>query len=129
MRPPFKTILLLLPLIFAQAAFGDINSDLIEAAEAGDTAKVEQLIEQGADVNAEDKYGITALMFAAKNGQTEIVKALVDAGADVEAKDKYGVTALMAAASGSHTETVKVLIDAGADANIKSPALYGITAL
>jgi ankyrin repeat protein len=64
-----------------QAAYGDINSDLLEAAEAGDTARVEQLLEQGADVNAKDKDGYTALMLAAFSGHTETVKTLLDAGA------------------------------------------------
>ncbi len=62
MKPSLKAILFLLPLLFAQTAYGDINSDLIEAAKAGDTAEVEKLLEQGADVNAkEDIFGIRAL--------------------------------------------------------------------
>ena len=57
----FASLFLLL-LLFALTACGNINSDLLEAAEAGDTAKVEKLPEQGADVNAkEDIFGIRAL--------------------------------------------------------------------
>ncbi|UCF81171.1 MAG: ankyrin repeat domain-containing protein [Acidobacteriota bacterium] len=110
---------LLLPLLFAQAAFGDINSDLLEAAKAGDAAEVEELLEQGADVNAGEEDGTTALMFAASKGHTETVKALVASGADVNAETDNGVTALMTAVSWGYTETVKVLLDAGADVNVK----------
>jgi esterase/lipase superfamily enzyme len=128
MRHPFKTILFLLPLLFAQAAYGGIDSDLLEAAKAGDTAKVEQLLEQGADVNAKDKNGKTALMNAAFNGHTGSAMVLLEAGADVNAKDKNGWTALIEAVNGGHTETVKALMDAGADVNAKEDE-YGMTAL
>ncbi len=51
----FSVVLFLLPLLFAETAYGDINSDLLEAAKAGSTAKVEQLLSKGANVNAKDQ--------------------------------------------------------------------------
>jgi len=50
---------------------------------------------KGADVNAQNEDGDTALMFAAGNGHIEIVQELLAKGADVNAKDRYGKTALM----------------------------------
>jgi ankyrin repeat protein len=82
MKPFLKIVLFVLPLLFAQTAYGDINAKLLEAAKAGDTAKVEKLLGKGADVNAKAKDGKTALMFAAKEGHAEIVEILKQAGAE-----------------------------------------------
>ena len=94
----------------------DINSDLIQAARIGATAKVKPLLKQGADVNAKDKDGRTALMKAASSGHRETVKVLIDAGADVNAKDKYGNTALVLAIEGGHMDIVRLLKQTGAKA-------------
>ena len=110
----FSVVLFLLPLLFAETAYGDINVDLLEAAEADNTAKVEQLLKQGADVNAGTGGSGTALMFAAGMGQTEMVKALIEAGVDLNAKQEDGMTVLMVAAERGHTEIVEILKRAGA---------------
>ena len=62
------TSLLLFSAHAAQTAYGDINSNLIEAVQAGDAANVEKSIMQGTDVNAKNKYGMTALMAAGNGG-------------------------------------------------------------
>ncbi|MFQ5927816.1 MAG: ankyrin repeat domain-containing protein [Terriglobia bacterium] len=71
-------ITLLMPLL---ATAGDINPDLIEAAKKGDAAAVEALLAAGADVNAKDKDGMTALMLAEKEGHTTVVRLLEKARA------------------------------------------------
>src|SRR5271157_1133937 len=93
---------------------------LIDAAEIGDVKTVRALIKAGADVNARDKHGWTALMIATANGQTDVVETLIKAGADVNAVDEDSVTALMIAALNDHTDavnvrTVNALIEAKAD--------------
>ena len=120
-----SVLIFFLPLFFLHTAYGDINADLRAAARAGNTTRVGQLLEQGADVNTKDGFG-TALMWAAGWGHTETVKVLIDAGADVNATGKSGYTALMMSAGlavgarKSHTETVRVLIDAGAEVYAES---------
>lgn len=53
----------------------------------------ELLLEAGADVNAVDIAGWTALMWASFNGEKNLVKFLIDKGADIEKKSKNGETA------------------------------------
>ena len=53
----------------------------------GDPAAVEALLDRGADVDAKDIDGRTALMLAIQNGHLDVVKALIAKGADVNAKD------------------------------------------
>ena len=79
------------------------------------------LINAGADVNAQDYLGFTAL----SNVKTaEQAKLLVQAGVDINAKDKYGYTILMNAKT---AEQIKALVEAGADVNAKDK--YGNTVL
>ena len=110
----FSVVLVLLPLLFTYTACGDINSKLRDAAEAGNTAKVEQLLKQGVDLNAKQEDGRTALMVAAFPGHTETAKALIDAGANANAKTNNGVNALQFAAALGHKKIVKILKRAGA---------------
>jgi hypothetical protein len=67
------------------------------------------LIDNGADVNAKDNDGWTALMYAAFSGYTETAEVLIDNGADVNAKDNDGLTALMIAEGNDQTEIVNLL--------------------
>ena len=92
---------------------------LIEAASSGNTEKVQTLLAQGANVNAKDYNGGTALMAAAFSGHTDTVQFLLAKGADIEAKEINGATALMFAALEGHTDTVKALLAKGADVNDK----------
>ena len=74
------------------------------AALNGNTDTAKALLEAGADLEAKNNNGGTALMLAALNGNTDTAKALLEAGADLEAKNNNGGTALMSAAQQGHTE-------------------------
>jgi ankyrin repeat protein len=91
---------------------------LINAANDGNVALVNELLEKDADVNAANKDGMTALMFASGRGHTETAKLLIEKGADVNAADKNGMTALMVASVNGRTEMAKLLIEKGADVNV-----------
>lgn len=78
-------------------------------------ACVKALINAGADVNAQNDYGRTALIEAASGGKEACVKALLEAGADVNRMPhKVGGPALVEAALGNYPESVLLLLAAGA---------------
>ena len=79
------------------------------------------------DVNAKNKYGVTALIDASYRGQKEHVEWLIVEGANLNARDNQGDTALMNAARWGHKENVALLIDEGADIHAKTTS--GETAL
>ncbi len=112
-------IIVLFAIFVPLAAYADINNDLINAARRGQAARVQVLLDAGADVNARDSVSFTALIFAAEKGHTNIVHILLDAGADVNAQADFGETALMGAAGSDHTKTVQILLDSGADVNVQ----------
>ncbi len=76
-------------------------------------------IERGADVNAQDSYGVTPLMYAGYRGQITVMKRLIEAGASVHIKDKEGATALYWAAGAGQYEAVQLLLKAGANVNVQ----------
>ena len=64
----------------------------------GDSFEILEIETGRPDVNAKDKYGVTALIDASLQGQKEIVELLILEGADLNARDNQGNTALMNAA-------------------------------
>jgi uncharacterized protein len=96
-----------------------VTKDWAEATTAGDVDRVCTLLDAGADVDARDKHGQTALMNAAHRGDLALVQALVRRGASLNNTAKWRLTALMLAVIANHPEVVAVLIAAGADPDIK----------
>lgn len=87
------------------------NTALMAAAAIGDTASVERLLAEGADVNARGRIGNTALIYAAQEGHTSVVEILVKAGARVESRNAYNATARKLALGYGHSEIVEYLKD------------------
>ena len=84
------------------AANGDdaCVKELIAGGNKDDACVNEAATPQGADVNAEDQDGDTAVMWAALGGHSACLKNLIDAGADVNRVNKKGgFTALILAAT------------------------------
>ena len=73
---------------------GDVN-DLIQASVNGDIEKVKKILEDGADINATDEDGNTALSMAVINAQYDVVELLLDNGADINTKNVDGDTPLI----------------------------------
>ena len=83
---------------------------------------VKRLIDEGADVNSVNKYGVTPVMFAAERGCVCCLNILIAAGADIDKVERpfplVGKPALISAAKTGNWECVEALINAGADVNI-----------
>ena len=95
-----------------------ITAALHEAAKAGDATRITSLIAQGADVNAWDRYGRTAVQRAAELGLADTIRTLIELGADLGARDRYGRTAVHeASGAGQGPEIVTILLEEGADVN------------
>ena len=81
---------------------------------SGSATLLENLITQGADVNARDKGAWTPLHLAAKNGHVEALQILLENGANMHVKDiKHGWTPLHIAIVSKQYESAKFLIRAG----------------
>ena len=91
-----------------------INFPLHEAIINGNAAAVQELIDDGYDVNTLDRFGDTALSEAAAHRHIDIVRMLLDAGADLNLGNE---TPLYIAAGNGHIDIIQILIDAGADLN------------
>eukprot|EP00754_Rhynchopus_humris_P045212 Rhum_TRINITY_DN4707_c0_g1::Rhum_TRINITY_DN4707_c0_g1_i1::g.15441::m.15441 len=101
------------------------QSALIRAcADTSDTAAIECLLDNGANVHKTHK-DCTPLYFAAEEGHVQQVKILIARGAVLDTPCDHGMTALHIAAQGGHAETVRTLLDAGAARDIQDE--YGRT--
>ncbi len=105
----------------AAGSFATPETSLVDAAESGQADTVRALIEAGADVNATQVDGTTALHWAVYNDDEETARLLVKAGADVNALNQYGMPALSLACTNRNAELATTLLDAGADANFTLP--------
>lgn len=83
----------------------------------GSLPVVAALLEAGAQVDAVDAEGVTALMSASFMGHRDIVKLLLAKGAKTERAAQSGYTALMYASNAGHASIVRALLAAGANAS------------
>ena len=90
-----------------------------------DVRLVLDLLGQGADVNALDRHGQTALMLAAHAGKREVVEALVAHQANLNITAKFGLSALMLAVVAGHPDIACLLAKAGADLSLRGTGAPG----
>lgn len=101
------------------------QSSLVLCASRGDLEIMELLIQHGADVNLQDRYGLTALHWAARSGHTDIVELLLEKGAYPNPREDYGFTPLHEAAENNHPDIIELLISAGADKTMGTRRPFG----
>ena len=110
--------MLAIALLMAAIDLQATGADIADAAKARDAVAVKALLKQGADVNAAQGDGMTALHWAATNGDAALAQMLLAAGANIRATTRLGgITALHMASQGGHAQVVAALIAAGADRN------------
>ena len=98
------------------------DSPVADAAMRGDVAAVRELLAGGADVNAAQGDGMTALHWAAEYGDAELARMLLHAGAAVAPATRIGSYApLHIAARNGHTSMAVLLLEAGGDATAAAP--------
>jgi len=102
------------------------------AAHFGHLGTIKLLIQKGADANAADKKGYTAVHSAASAGFQHVVAYLIDKGSDPKAQaGDNGVTPLHIAAQKGHLMVKDVLLEKGVDVNIPDrnnlpPLIYAV---
>jgi ankyrin repeat protein len=122
----------------------DLDSALLNAARAGNLESTKDLIDAGADPNADfsnrideqSAFGMTitayggagsVLIGAASSGNPDALREILKHHPDLETRDREGNTALIAASrdtgkspESARAECVLLLVDAGADVNAKN---------
>lgn len=88
------------------------NTPLHEAARKGDKAKVAELLQQGAKIDAKNARGCTPLFIAVENGDTETVEELLNHGADPAKRAllKHGNAPLHVAAQNGFDPIIELLL-------------------
>ncbi|MEZ6118427.1 MAG: ankyrin repeat domain-containing protein [Pirellulaceae bacterium] len=76
-----------------------------------------RILDAGANVNAQNRYGVSPIMIACQNGNEEIARALLKAGANANDVQRGGETVLMTAARTGKVDVVTRLVEHGAEVN------------
>ena len=97
------------------------DTPLVDAVKRHDGAGVEALLAAGADVDAAQPDGATALHWAVHLDDAPMVDRLLLAGATVDATNEYGVTPLSIACGNGSAPLVERLLEGGADPNRARP--------
>ena len=91
------------------------NARFFHAALDGDVGLLSELLDAGADVNAQHTDGWTAMMTAALCNRPEVVAALLRRGADANLQNDAGWTALLIAERKGHARVAALLRRSGTE--------------
>jgi len=112
------------PLIRYAGNAGEVSdgqtTPVMLAAHTGDASKVRELVADGADLDAQDAYGWTALRYAVRANHEDCAAALIELGAKVDLASASGRTPLMSAAGNGLSHMIRLLTKSGADRTLKN---------
>ena len=91
------------------------NQDIFTYILNNDVKSVKNYIDSGYDLNIQNDYDYTPLIYATFHNKIKIAELLLNAGADINRQDNYGGAALIYAVFNNRIEIVKLLLNAGAD--------------
>ena len=102
------TVALAVPIVSGCATGGN-DAGLRNAATTGNLARIRSALEEGANMDATDESGRTAMMFAAELGHPAAVRLLADRAADVSLRDLSGESAMDKARNNNHGNVTSIL--------------------
>ena len=123
-------VAVVLEVLLATSTYAQTTNSLELIVKTGTPESIQAAIDQGADVNAQNKDGFTPLILAVMlNHDPNVITTLLKAGANVNARDtKLGMTPLMWAARVNQSlKIIRTLLNNGADINARDTD--GLTAL
>jgi ankyrin repeat protein len=121
MKVRYKMVLGFTGVLLMTASLFAAKADIADAAAKGDKAAVRALLQKGANVNAAQSDGATAVHWAVYRGDVEMLRMLTAAGADVKTANRNGSTPMWLAATTGDPSIIRALLDGGADANEALP--------
>jgi ankyrin repeat protein len=89
-----------------------LDKTFLDAIRDGNTAQVRRLLQQGANANAYDEAGNTALMRAALYADVEMTQSLLESGADVHLRGQDGTAPLLRTTH--NLDKMRLFLDRGA---------------
>ncbi|EIX9092428.1 ankyrin repeat domain-containing protein [Klebsiella pneumoniae] len=113
-----KGLVLLCLMMLAGCQSDEETSQFLLACKYDAPATIAAMLDNGIDVDGQDKTGLSGLMVAAAENRRDVVELLLKRRAKPNLQTRQGVTALMlAAARGSDTAIIGDLLQAGASVN------------
>ena len=113
-----KGLVLLCLMMLAGCQSEEETSQFLLACKYDAPATIAAMLDNGIDVDGQDKTGLSGLMVAAAENRREVVALLLKRQAQPNFQTRQGVTALMlAAARGSDAALIGDLLQAGASVN------------
>ena len=106
----FKVII-----IINSQSIPQLNHELLESAKHGKVDEIIKCLNNGADIEIRDNYGVTSLVFSSNNGHLLAVQTLVERKANIEARSNNGRMALHWSSLWGHIEVTKFLIEKGSN--------------
>ncbi len=98
----------------------EIFKQIEDAIYHDDMERFKELVNSLESINAQDKYGWSALHLAIRRGRIKMVEWLLESGANINIQDNSGWTPLMEAVMDDFAEIAKLLVDRGADLSIQN---------